>query len=149
MGEIAVYEGKKLGELIGGISVEGKKYLSLRIRGLERPYALRVSGEFEQDEKFKELESYLIRHSAEYEEEALQEFCKTLKVKSQVLMEYLVDKGLTEWGELDRTTKIAVSGVLRMVGVKGITHEDTPGSYDELVLRRRRVIDESTNQERQ
>ena len=88
---------------------------------------------------FAEVKEFILLNKKKYQDEALAVWAKNLSLKAKVFLERTIDLGLKELNEKDRDNpflKIAMqaAGILSKVAI------EKPGSYDELILRKRREV---------
>jgi len=143
---VVSFEKKNLSQIFeeSKLSNAQVSYLSLWLRGLQPCLARDVTGvkyntiiKWDGDETFKAVEKYLDDHSSEYKEQALTMFVGTLSAKAQELLDSLIDKGINKWDTLDKTDKQCIMQALSIIQKRERGKDSSPGSYEELILRRK------------
>ena len=133
-----------LRELLKGMTERQKEYLYFRVLDLPEERALAFSGVkpdtlvhyWRRQEEFKKLEEYLVEEREVYGRKVREEYIGLLLVKSHIVLNKLIEKGL-EWEGLEEKEKGRVMKALEIVSrlrADGNKPEEDKGGYEESLL---------------
>lgn len=139
----------KYNDLMRTVSTTQRSYLTLRVLGLDSEKAFRAIGRAKQlMSRWREVVNFnnayelILTYKDVYFNDARMYFVGELRDKALFVLNLLVDKGL-HWDSLERWDKPYVMKAIEMsLRLGDVTEGGKVASYEELVFRARRVIND-------
>lgn len=142
----AVVPQENLEQIFSSLSKSQREYLCLRLCDFPISEAMRIAqvkatsvDRWERDDGFKALEERVLAKKIAYREQAIGIYWGSVGLKAIKSLSDLADKAV-EWDKLDRFDKPYVMQALMLFSRVGKSRSEDK-SYDEMILKRHRVLE--------